>query len=260
MAAAEPFGMHRPVGRVRRLGGALRRPGDLAVPRRRADRREVGHLAARRWRSSPSRATGARSQRIARAASTREIVPDGRRVTPTKGPRARHDPREDGARLQTLSDGGRITAAVASQISDGPRPPCWSPPSGAVREHGLTPRARIHHLSVARRRPGLHADRRRSRPPSTRSAERADDRRHRPRRDQRGLRPGRPGLAARDRSRPGEGQRQRRRHRARPPARRHRRAAHDDPAARARAHRRPLRPADHVRGRRQANATIIERV
>ena len=48
----------------------------------------------------------------------------------------------------------------------------------------------------------------------------------------------------------GEGQRQRRRDRARPPARRDRRPADDDAAARARAHRRPLRPADDVRGRR----------
>ena len=47
-----------------------------------------------------------------------------------------------------------------------------------------------------------------------------------------------------------QGQRQRRRDRARPPARRDRRPADDDAAARARAHRRPLRPPDDVRGRR----------
>ena len=47
-----------------------------------------------------------------------------------------------------------------------------------------------------------------------------------------------------------QGQRQRRRHRPRPPARRlgHQAAGHA--AQRARAHRRPLRPPDHVRGRR----------
>src|SRR5205807_8197820 len=39
-------------------------------------------------------------------------------------------------------------------------------------------------------------------------------------------------------------------HRARPPHRRHRHQAHDDPAPRAGAHRRPVRPADDVRGRR----------
>ena len=47
-----------------------------------------------------------------------------------------------------------------------------------------------------------------------------------------------------------QGQRQRRRHRPRPPARLLRRQAHGHAAQRARAHRRPLRPADHVRGRR----------
>ena len=47
-----------------------------------------------------------------------------------------------------------------------------------------------------------------------------------------------------------QGQRQRRRHRPRPPARLLGRPADDHAAQRARAHRRPLRPADDVRGRR----------
>ena len=47
-----------------------------------------------------------------------------------------------------------------------------------------------------------------------------------------------------------QGERERRRHRPRSPARRVRRPAHDHAAGRARAHRRPLRPADDVRGRR----------
>ena len=47
-----------------------------------------------------------------------------------------------------------------------------------------------------------------------------------------------------------QGQRQRRGHRPRPPARLLRRPPDDDAAQRARAHRRPLRPADDVRGRR----------
>ena len=46
------------------------------------------------------------------------------------------------------------------------------------------------------------------------------------------------------------GQRERRRHRPRPPARLLRHQAHGHAAQRARAHRRPLRPPDHVRGRR----------
>src|SRR6266513_162910 len=47
-----------------------------------------------------------------------------------------------------------------------------------------------------------------------------------------------------------QGQRQRRSHRARTPDRRDRRPLDDDPAARARAHRKAVRLADHVRRRR----------
>ena len=49
---------------VARVAGALRRPGGVAVPRRRADRREVGHLARRhggvRGRVARACAAGAR--------------------------------------------------------------------------------------------------------------------------------------------------------------------------------------------------------
>ncbi|MGZ4476420.1 MAG: acetyl-CoA C-acetyltransferase [Nocardioides sp.] len=51
------------------------------------------------------------------------------------------------AALQPLSPGGRITAGVASQISDGSAALLIAS-EWAVSQHGLTPRARIHHLSV----------------------------------------------------------------------------------------------------------------
>ncbi len=51
------------------------------------------------------------------------------------------------AGLPTLMDGGRITAAVASQISDAAAGLLIAS-ERAVKEHGLEPRARIHHLSV----------------------------------------------------------------------------------------------------------------
>ena len=51
------------------------------------------------------------------------------------------------AGLQPLAPGGRITAAVASQICDASSAMLLASAS-AVAEHGLTPRARIHHLSV----------------------------------------------------------------------------------------------------------------
>ena len=49
--------------------------------------------------------------------------------------------------LATLREGGRITAAVASQISDGSAALLIANEE-AVRRHGLTPRARIHHMTV----------------------------------------------------------------------------------------------------------------
>jgi acetyl-CoA C-acetyltransferase len=51
------------------------------------------------------------------------------------------------AALEPLEPGGRITAAVASQICDGAAALLVAG-EDAVREHGLTSRARIHHLSV----------------------------------------------------------------------------------------------------------------
>jgi acetyl-CoA C-acetyltransferase len=51
------------------------------------------------------------------------------------------------ATLKTLVDGGRLTAAVASQISDGASATLLAS-ERAVAAHGLTPRARIHHLSA----------------------------------------------------------------------------------------------------------------
>ncbi|MEU0570839.1 acetyl-CoA C-acetyltransferase [Nonomuraea sp. NPDC005983] len=75
----------------------------------------------------------------------RELVPyEG--VAADEGPR-RDTTRERMAALKTLTDGGRLTAALASQISDGAAALLVASPR-AVREHGLTPRARVHHLSA----------------------------------------------------------------------------------------------------------------
>jgi acetyl-CoA C-acetyltransferase len=51
------------------------------------------------------------------------------------------------AALEPLAPGGRITAAVASQICDASSAMLIAS-EAAVAAHGLTPRARIHHLSV----------------------------------------------------------------------------------------------------------------
>jgi len=75
----------------------------------------------------------------------REVVPYGE-VTMDEGPR-RGTTMEKMATLRLLVEGGRLTAAVSSQISDGSAALLVAS-ERAVREHGLTPRARIHHLSV----------------------------------------------------------------------------------------------------------------
>ena len=51
------------------------------------------------------------------------------------------------ANLKTVREGGIITAGVSSQISDGAAALLIASEK-AVKEHGLKPRARIHHISV----------------------------------------------------------------------------------------------------------------
>src|SRR4051812_43911501 len=51
------------------------------------------------------------------------------------------------AALEPLAPGGRITAAVASQICDASSAMLIASEQ-AVKDHGFTPRARVHHLSV----------------------------------------------------------------------------------------------------------------
>jgi acetyl-CoA C-acetyltransferase len=75
----------------------------------------------------------------------REIAPLGD-VRADEGPR-RGTSLEKMAQLPTLVDGGRLTAAVSSQLSDAASAMLVMSEQ-AVRDHGVTPRARVHHLSV----------------------------------------------------------------------------------------------------------------
>jgi acetyl-CoA C-acetyltransferase len=75
----------------------------------------------------------------------REIVPLAG-VEVDEGPRRIADP-EKMRSLPPLTEGGSVTAAVASQISDASAAILIAS-EAAVKEHDLTPRARIHHLSV----------------------------------------------------------------------------------------------------------------
>ncbi len=75
----------------------------------------------------------------------REITPVGG-LTTDEGPR-RDSTLEKMAELQPLRQGWELTAATASQISDGSAAVLIASPA-AVRRHGFAPRARIHALAV----------------------------------------------------------------------------------------------------------------
>ncbi|MCP3982844.1 MAG: acetyl-CoA C-acetyltransferase [bacterium] len=82
-------------------------------------------------------------------------IDDGRfvnEIAPLAGVENDEGPRRDTslekmASLKPLVEGGRITAAMASQISDGASAMLIASEQ-AVNDHGLEPRARIHHISV----------------------------------------------------------------------------------------------------------------
>jgi acetyl-CoA C-acetyltransferase len=75
----------------------------------------------------------------------REIAAYGD-VTTDEGPR-RDTSLEKMQSLKPVAGGGRITAAVSSQISDGAAA-ILVVSEAALKTYNLTPRARIHHLSV----------------------------------------------------------------------------------------------------------------
>jgi acetyl-CoA C-acetyltransferase len=87
-----------------------------------------------------------------RAIQAREEGRFDREITPFEDVKHDEGPRADTslekmAALNTLVPGGRLTAAVSSQISDAAAAILVAS-DDAVRTHGLKPRARIHHLSV----------------------------------------------------------------------------------------------------------------
>ncbi|OBH17910.1 acetyl-CoA C-acetyltransferase [Mycolicibacter terrae] len=85
---------------------------------------------------------------IAEGRFDREIIPvdvDGVTFRVDEGPR--ESTLEKMAGLKPLVEGGRLTAALASQISDGASAVLLASQQ-AVSDHGLTPRARIHHISA----------------------------------------------------------------------------------------------------------------
>ncbi|QKW35670.1 acetyl-CoA C-acetyltransferase [Actinomadura sp. NAK00032] len=145
MTAAAPLGFTE--GPFAGSKGWTRRYGDREV-----SQFHGAEMIARDWdlsREEMERFAYESHQRAIRAIDEgrfeREIAPyEG--VATDEGPR-RDTTLEKMAGLKTLVDGGRLTAAVSSQISDGSAALLIASEQ-AVKDHGLTPRARIHHISA----------------------------------------------------------------------------------------------------------------
>src|SRR3546814_2657616 len=76
-----------------------------------------------------------------------DLTPDGRQ-THLVDEGIRFDATLEGiAGVKILQEGGSITAATSSQICDGASA-ALVVSEQALKDHGLTPRARIHHISV----------------------------------------------------------------------------------------------------------------
>ena len=144
MLAGEPFGFADPFSRSK---GWVDRYGTQEISQFRS-----AEMIAEKWdisREEMERFALESHLRAVRAIDEGrfkdEIVPYGD-VTTDEGPR-RNTSLEKMATLQTLEEGGRLTAAVSSQISDAAAA-LLIVSERAAKQYELKPRARIHHLSV----------------------------------------------------------------------------------------------------------------
>jgi acetyl-CoA C-acetyltransferase len=142
--AAEQWGLSDPFSGSR---GWTARYGDEEVSQFRA-----ADLVAEKWQLTRDELDGYGLESHRRAVSAidsgwfnGEIVPLAG-VDTDEGPR-RNTSIERMAALAPLREGGRVTAGHASQISDASSAVLIAS-ERAVAEHGLTPRARIHHIDV----------------------------------------------------------------------------------------------------------------
>jgi acetyl-CoA C-acetyltransferase len=144
MTCAEPLGMKDPFSGSK---GWVARYGAGEVSQFRS-----AEMIAEKWdlsREDMERFAFESHQRAIRATDAgrfaNEIVPIAG-VERDEGPR-RDTSLERMAKLQPLAPGGRVTAALSSQLSDGASALLVAS-ERAVKTHGLRPRARIHHISV----------------------------------------------------------------------------------------------------------------
>jgi acetyl-CoA C-acetyltransferase len=144
MTAAEPLGFENPFAGSK---GWEARYGTQEVSQFRA-----AEMIAEKWDVTRDDMEAFALESHRRAAQAQDEGRFDREITPLEGVTADEGVRRDTslermAKLRTLVDGGRLTAAVSSQISDAAAAILVAS-ADAVRVHNLTPRARIHHLSV----------------------------------------------------------------------------------------------------------------
>jgi acetyl-CoA C-acetyltransferase len=145
MTAANALGLPGGEDPFRGSSGWRARYGDQEVSQFRSAEMIAEKWAIRRDEMEDFAVTSHQRALRARAEGRFELE-----IAPLAGVDADEGPREpdiDKIRsLQPLTAGGRVTAALASQISDAASALLVVSERG-LRDHGLTPRARIHHLS-----------------------------------------------------------------------------------------------------------------
>ncbi|MCC6552319.1 MAG: acetyl-CoA C-acetyltransferase [Polyangiaceae bacterium] len=150
MTAAAPLGFPHPF----EAEGLRARYGDQVFTQFRA-----AELIAERWNLSRERMEAYALESHRRALRAADEGRFRREIVPLRGVTADECPRRNASlermeALMTLEEDGRITAALCSQNADGAAALLIAS-ERAVREHRLTPRARIHHLGARAGDPGL---------------------------------------------------------------------------------------------------------
>jgi acetyl-CoA C-acetyltransferase len=143
MVAGQPLGFEDPFSGSK---GWIKRYGTQEVSQFRA-----AEMIAEKWGISREDMEAFAVESHERALRAQGEGRFEREIAPLNGLDRDEGPREPNwekiRSLKTLVDGGRLTAAVSSQISDASAA-MLIVNEKALGDHGLAPRARIHHLSV----------------------------------------------------------------------------------------------------------------
>lgn len=144
LEAAVPYGHENPYSGS---SGWVRRYGTQEVSQFRG-----AELIAKRWNITRKEMEAFALESHKRAIRAINLGRFSAEIAPLLGVMHDEGPRSDTtleqmSALEPLSEGGRLTAALSSQVSDGAAALLVAS-ENAVKQHGLVPKARIHHVSV----------------------------------------------------------------------------------------------------------------